>query len=109
MAKHTDEDTTEPKKRVKILANEAELAKTQKQQTFTSEYRDKAFSNSERDVNELLDYFADTTEGSKKILPIEKRRYVIYLRKSTDDPKKQVRSIDDQLEECKALAERMGL
>lgn len=109
MANNNKEDTTEPKKRVKILANEAELARTQKQQTFTSEYRDKAFSNSERDVNELLDYFADTTDGSKKILPLEKRRYVIYLRKSTDDPKKQVRSIDDQREECKALAERMGL
>lgn len=103
------DDTTGRKKRIKILADEAELVKIQKEQSFTSEYRKNAFNNSERDVNELLDYFAATTEGSKKILPLEKRRYVIYLRKSTDDPKKQVRSIDDQLDECKALAERMGL
>ena len=44
-------------------------------------------------------------------------RYVIYLRKSTNDEKdkddgkkkKQERSISDQLIECKALAERLGL
>ncbi len=109
MTKDITEDTTERKKRIKVLADEAELTKTQSLQSFNSAYRDKAFSNSERDVNELLDYFADTTEGSKKILPLEKRRYVIYLRKSTDDPKKQVRSIDDQRDECKALATSMGL
>lgn len=108
MAKNAN-DETERKKRIKVLADEAVLAKVQKQQVFTSEHRQKAFENSERDVNELLDYFADTTEGSKKILPLEKRRYVIYLRKSTDDPKKQVRSIADQRDECKALAENMGL
>lgn len=108
MPKNTD-DTTERKKRIKILADEAELAKAQEQQAFTSEYRDEAFGNSERSVDDLLNYFADTTEGSKKILPKEKRKYVIYLRKSTDDEQKQVRSIDDQRAECKALAERMGL
>ncbi len=104
-----EDSTGERKKRVKVLADEAELVKVQKQQAFTSEYREKAFGSSERDVNELLDYFAATTEGSKKILPLEKRRYIIYLRKSTDDPKKQVRSIEDQRDECKELAERMGL
>lgn len=92
--------TTNRKKRTKVLADEAELASVQKQQAFTSEYRDKAFGSSERTVNELLDYFAVTTEGTKKILPKEKRRYVIYLRKSTDDEAKQVRSLDDQRTEC---------
>jgi DNA invertase Pin-like site-specific DNA recombinase len=48
-------------------------------------------------------------EGSRKILPKEKRRYVIYLRKSTDDERKQVRSIDDQRKECLALAKRLDI
>lgn len=36
-------------------------------------------------------------------------RYVIYARKSTDTAEKQERSIGDQIYECKALAERLGL
>lgn len=36
-------------------------------------------------------------------------RYVLYARKSTDDPKRQVRSIPDQIDECKQLAQRLGL
>ena len=46
-------------------------------------------------VDGLVDFFVQSMEGSRKILPKEKRRYVIYLRKSTDDERKQVRSIDD--------------
>ncbi len=100
---------TNRKKRTKVLIDEAELASVQKQQTFTSAYRDKAFGSSERTVNDLLNYFADTTEGSKKILPKEKRRYVIYLRKSTDDEAKQVRSLDDQRIECLKLTNALGV
>ncbi|MBT3704716.1 recombinase family protein [Candidatus Peregrinibacteria bacterium] len=37
------------------------------------------------------------------------KRCVIYLRKSEDDPKKQVRSIKDQKRECLMLAERSGM
>jgi site-specific DNA recombinase len=40
---------------------------------------------------------------------ITKLRYVLYARKSTDDPKRQIRSIDDQIDECKLLAERNGM
>ncbi len=36
-------------------------------------------------------------------------RYVLYARKSTDDPKRQVRSIDDQIDECEVLARRNGM
>lgn len=36
-------------------------------------------------------------------------RYVIYARKSTDQTEKQVRSLDDQILECKVFAERHGL
>lgn len=91
---------TNRKKRTKVLIDGAELTSVQEQQTFTSEYRNKAFGSSDRTVNELLDYFSATTQGAKKILPTEKRRYVIYLRKSTDDEAKQVRSLDDQRAEC---------
>ena len=40
---------------------------------------------------------------------ITKLRYVLYARKSTDDPKRQIRSINDQIDECKLLAERSGM
>ncbi len=36
-------------------------------------------------------------------------KYVLYARKSTDDPQRQLRSIPDQIDECKKLAERLGL
>lgn len=36
-------------------------------------------------------------------------RYVIYARKSTESAEKQVRSIDDQIRDCKALAKELGL
>ena len=46
---------------------------------------------------------------SIKILPKEKRRYVIYLRKSTDDEQKKVRSLDDQRTECLELAKYQNI
>jgi len=59
-------------------------------------------------IDELADYFTNTSNELKnRILPLEKRRYVIYLRKSTDDEAKQVRSIDDQRDECSELANRL--
>ena len=60
-------------------------------------------------VDSLVDFFVQSLEGSRKMLPKEKRRYVIYLRKSTDDERKQVRSIDDQRKECLDLAKRLGI
>ncbi len=38
-----------------------------------------------------------------------KLKYVLYARKSTDDPQRQVRSIPDQIAECMELARRLGL
>lgn len=38
-----------------------------------------------------------------------KLRYVLYARKSTDDPQRQVRSIPDQIAECVELAKRLRL
>lgn len=40
---------------------------------------------------------------------ITKLRYVLYARKSTDDPKRQLRSIPDQLDECRLLAKNKGI
>lgn len=42
-------------------------------------------------------------------LDITKLKYVLYARKSTDDPQRQVRSIHDQITECKNLANRLGI
>lgn len=62
---------------------------------------------SKHSLEDIGSYFTQVTEGSRRILPKEKRRYVIYLRKSTDDEAKQVRSLDDQLVECLELARRL--
>lgn len=40
---------------------------------------------------------------------ITKLRYVLYARKSTDDPQRQIRSVPDQIDECTLLAERNGM
>lgn len=61
------------------------------------------------DLDTLAKFFVDSNDESQLILPTEKRRYVIYLRKSTDDEAKQVRSLEDQETECRALAEQIGV
>lgn len=38
-----------------------------------------------------------------------KLRYVLYARKSTEDETRQVKSIEDQINECRGLATRLGL
>lgn len=64
----------------------------------------------DKSIDDLGEYFRNTTEVVKnRILPLEKRSYVIYLRKSTDDEAKQVRSIDDQREECLALVKQLNI
>ncbi|HEV2412264.1 MAG TPA: recombinase family protein [Candidatus Saccharimonadales bacterium] len=40
---------------------------------------------------------------------IKTLRYVLYARKSTEDENRQVRSIDDQIKECRKLAYELGL
>jgi len=42
-------------------------------------------------------------------IDITKLKYVLYARKSTDDPQKQVRSIEDQIYDCRLLQSRLGL
>jgi DNA invertase Pin-like site-specific DNA recombinase len=64
---------------------------------------------SSRTIDDLEDYFIKQNEGTNKILPKEKRRYVVYLRKSTDDEAKQIRSLPDQRVECLELARIIGV
>lgn len=42
-------------------------------------------------------------------LDVTKLKYALYLRKSTDDPERQVRSVEDQEAECRRMAKHMGL
>lgn len=57
----------------------------------------------------------ELTEALKSIQGVEKPidpkelRYVIYARKSTDDAEKQVRSLSDQVDECREFALDKGL
>jgi site-specific DNA recombinase len=53
--------------------------------------------------------FFGYNSGMDDELDVTKLKYVLYARKSTDDPERQVRSIPDQIAECQAMAERMGL
>lgn len=64
---------------------------------------------SKRTIDDLEQFFIRAEEGTKHILPKEKRRYVVYLRKSTDDESKQVRSLEDQRAECLELAHHLGI
>lgn len=41
--------------------------------------------------------------------PAKASKYALYVRKSQDDPQKQVRSIDDQIKECLNMADNLEL
>jgi DNA invertase Pin-like site-specific DNA recombinase len=47
--------------------------------------------------------------GITPIVPVEKIRYVLYARKSTETEERQILSIDSQIKEMMELAERDGL
>lgn len=42
-------------------------------------------------------------------LDYTKLQYVLYVRKSTDDESKQLRSLEDQIADCEALAKSLGI
>ena len=100
---------TNRKKRTKVLIAEAELASVQnsRHSTLSTVSRHLVAPNVVSMTYWIISL--PQTKGSKKILPKEKRRYVIYLRKSTDDEAKQVRSLPDQRIECLKLADRLEI
>ncbi len=99
------------KKRVWEVLPETERLAAEKliNESIIQEYRAEAFEDSEIGISDLADYFLSAESGTKNILPKEKRRYVLYLRKSTDDEAKQIRSLEDQRAECLELASRQGI
>ena len=57
---------------------------------------------------ELVEALTLVSETSKDVAP-EDFRYVLYVRKSTDDKDKQVRSLKDQIAECREFAEDQNI
>src|SRR3989344_6718731 len=45
----------------------------------------------------------------EKVIDFTKLKYVLYVRKSSVDGERQIRSIPDQIAECQQLARRLGL
>lgn len=109
----TNKKTTKKRMSEVVTATEMTVveAKFQPEIEQALENRKEVFqAPGDRSIDDLAEYFKNTTEEIKnRILPLEKRNYVIYLRKSTDDEAKQVRSIDDQRDECKALARQLKI
>lgn len=101
----------ERKKRQKVLlTKDKQLETEQKLAKRKAENPDVyTLPVSKRSVQDLTEYFVRVEEGTNRILPKEKRRYVVYLRKSTDDEAKQVRSLEDQRAECLELAHRLKI
>lgn len=104
-------DKKERKKRRTVVLTEEQQQKAEQKvaERKKSNPDDYDLPVSKRTVQDLEQFFIRAEEGTKHILPIEKRRYVIYLRKSTDDESKQVRSLEDQRSECLELASRLGI
>jgi DNA invertase Pin-like site-specific DNA recombinase len=110
MAK-TDNKTRVRKKQEFVTSSDEQLKRAEQVVTDSLKDNPELFNlpESRYTVESLVDFFVQSLEGSRKILPKEKRRYVIYLRKSTDDERKQVRSIEDQRKECLDLARRFDI
>ena len=99
------------KKREKVLLPKYKQLEAEQQLARRKEANPDVYSlpTSKRSIQDLTAYFEAVEEGTNVILPKEKRRYVIYLRKSTDDEAKQVRSLEDQRSECLELAHRLQI
>jgi DNA invertase Pin-like site-specific DNA recombinase len=57
---------------------------------------------------ELVEVLKQVSEANNDIAP-EDYKYVLYVRKSTDDKDKQVRSLKDQITECREFAEDQNI
>lgn len=98
------------KRRTELLTGEQQQKAEQQVAKRKKSYPDAYdLPASKRTIDDLEQFFIRAEEGTKHILPKEKRRYVVYLRKSTDDESKQVRSLEDQRAECLELAHHLGI
>lgn len=99
------------KTREKVVATQNQLEKAQRVVEEQLEDNPDVFNlpESKYDLDALVKHYAQVEEDSKILLPKEKRRYVIYLRKSTDSEDRQVRSIPDQKAECLLMAKTLGI
>lgn len=60
-------------------------------------------------IEDLLNWKERSIEGADVLNVPEKLRYVIYLRKSTEDDGSQIRSLGDQRKACLKLARDLGV
>lgn len=58
---------------------------------------------------DLLSILQSLSGAQDPLTPPSDLKYVIYLRKSTENIDRQARSIQDQLIECQQLADKLGL
>jgi DNA invertase Pin-like site-specific DNA recombinase len=59
--------------------------------------------------SELAELLTRLNDASSVISQPANLRYVVYARRSTDEPERQVRSLSDQIAECKDLVESKSL
>ena len=88
------------------------MCKNQKE-SYIHEYITKAQENSARDS--ILQYSHEYQlkkrkgEAESELMEGDEPRYIIYVRKSTEDEKRQVQSIPDQIDICKKYAKDNNL
>lgn len=58
-------------------------------------------NKSEYSTKDLISYYKNYENSSEALLPDEEIKYVLYARKSTTDENRQLRSIPDQIKECR--------
>ncbi len=59
-------------------------------------------------VDDLKNFLNEVSMPDDDEIDPHKLRYVIYARKSTEDKKRQIKSIKDQITECRNYAEDNG-
>lgn len=59
--------------------------------------------------NYVEEYALKKYKGHTPYGDLSPKKYVIYARKSTEDKKKQVKSTEDQVKECKEFARKNGI